>query len=161
FRIGGRRRRVGTLRRLVERLRGEKGNGANLDCERSRRRPRYILAGPLHVGRPLAARDLRGRPRLGSPGLRNRNRASRPRPRHDHSAASVPWPGAQAWAPRTLPGLTAEAAYVSAADCDSFSAACAALASALGIDSAEQLTALAVGAGWIWAAAAHAFLAAA
>jgi hypothetical protein len=64
------------------------------------------------------------------------------------------------WAARELPSPTAAAAYATTADSEAFAARWAPWAEALGIDPAGDLTVLADGAAWIWAAAAERFPAA-
>jgi len=64
------------------------------------------------------------------------------------------------WADRELPGPTASVCYATTADSGTFSARWAPWAVALGIDPAGDLTVLADGAAWIWAAAAEHFPAA-
>lgn len=65
-----------------------------------------------------------------------------------------------AWADRELPGPTASVAYATAADSEAFSGRWAGWARGLGIDPAGDLTVLADGAAWIWAAAGERFPAA-
>ncbi len=68
--------------------------------------------------------------------------------------------GVADWARRELPPPTASVAYATTADSEAFSARWAPWAEALGIDPAGELTVLADGAAWIWAAAAERFPAA-
>jgi hypothetical protein len=65
------------------------------------------------------------------------------------------------WASRDLPAPTASVAYASMSDSEAFSARWAGWAEGLGSDPAGELTVLADGAAWIWAAAAARFPAAA
>jgi hypothetical protein len=68
--------------------------------------------------------------------------------------------GPAAWADRELPGPTASVCYATIADSEAFSAHWAPWAVALGIDPSGDLTVLADGAAWAWAAASEHFPAA-
>jgi hypothetical protein len=65
------------------------------------------------------------------------------------------------WADRDLPGPTASVAYAGLADAEAFAARWRPWAEGLGIDPDGELTVLADGAAWIWAAAGASFPAAA